>query len=178
MPSSCGYLEGRSHSLWNFKKSTLRKMHFNIMSCTLGSVCVSWEAHQLPSPSSSFCDSLCIYGDSLCIPSKVLQSPEAFRAQPSEPESAHASSHYLPKSLTLLGFLAGSLPKNQRSTYMSLPPPHHHHSPSSKEGVKTNAPPVCLLRATRLAYCLCFSLRDSDKRAWYSYTQHIIYSCK
>lgn len=108
MPSSCGYLEGRSHALWNFKKSTLRKMHCNIMSCTLGSVCVSWEAHQSPSPSSAFCDSLCIYGNSLCIPSKVFQNPEALEHSPvslSQPIPAQAT---FPNPSPFLDFLLGT----------------------------------------------------------------------
>lgn len=82
-------------------------MYSNIMSCTLGSVCVSWEAHQLPSPSSAFCNSLCIYGDNLCISSKVFQNPKALEHSPvslSQPIPAHAT---FPNPSPFLAFLLG-----------------------------------------------------------------------
>lgn len=109
MPSSYGYLERRFHSPWNCKKSTLRKMYGNIVSCALCSVCVSWEAYQSPSPSSAFCNRLCIYGDSLCISNKVFQNQEALEHSPVSLSQPIPRSRYLPKSLTLLGFLAGHL---------------------------------------------------------------------
>lgn len=144
-------------------------MYGNIMSCTLGSMCLGWEAHQLPSPSSAFCNSLCIYGDNLCISSKVFQNPEALEHSP-----AHAT---FPNPSPFLAFLLGIF-RRIKGVHTCLCFLFLLLIPLQQRRGEDKCPTFCLLRPTRLAYCLCFSLRDSDKRAWYSYTQHIIYSCK
>lgn len=52
-----------------------------------------------------------------------------------------------------------------------------HPAPSPAAKGNGNEHPTCLSfqLVTRLGYCLCFPLRDTDKKLWYSHSPHIKY---